>query len=129
MFRSVDGGGDWERIEEGLPAGFGFVIWRHAGSGRLFTIPLESDENRVPVDGLLRVYASDDDGASWSVAGTGWADAHYTGVLRRAFDGTDDGSFCFGTSGGDLWLTRDLGETWERLGPSFPRIAAVRLIV
>jgi hypothetical protein len=129
MFRSTDGGDNWERIEEGLPAGFGFVIWRHAGSGRLFTIPLESSENRVPVEGRLRVYASDDDGDSWSIAGGGWPDApHFTGVLRRAFDGTDDGAFCFGTSGGDLWLTRDLGETWERLGPSFPRIATIRLI-
>jgi photosystem II stability/assembly factor-like uncharacterized protein len=128
MFRSNDGGDNWERIAEGLPADFGFVIWRHASSGRLFTIPLESSENRVPVDGKLRVYTSDDDGDSWAVAGAGWADAQFTGVLRRAFDGTDDGSFCFGTSGGDLWLTRDLGETWQRLGPSFPRIATVRLI-
>ena len=130
VFRSNDGGDNWERIEEGLPAGFGFVMWRHAESGRLFTIPLESDENRVPVNGSLRVYASDDDGDSWSVAGNGWPDApQFTGVLRRAFDGTDDGAFCFGTSGGDLWLTRDLGATWEQLGPSFPRIAAVRLII
>jgi photosystem II stability/assembly factor-like uncharacterized protein len=128
VFRSRDGGDNWERIEEGLPAGFGFVMWRHLG-GRLFTIPLESSENRVPVNGALRVYASDDDGDSWSVAGSGWPDApQFTGVLRRAFDGTEEGAFCFGTSGGDLWLTRDLGETWERLGPSFPRIATVRLI-
>jgi hypothetical protein len=129
MFRSTDGGGNWERIEEGLPAGFGFVMWRHTESGRLFTIPLESSENRVPVDGKLRVYASDDDGDSWAVTGTGWPSApQFTGVLRRAFDGNEEGVFCFGTSGGDLWLTRDLGGTWERLGPSFPRIATVRLI-
>ena len=59
----------------GLPAGFGFVIWRHPGTGRLLTIPLESSENRVPVDGKLSAYASDDEGASWGVSGSGWSDA------------------------------------------------------
>ncbi len=129
VFRSTDGGDNWERIEDGLPAGFGFVIWRFHESGRLLTIPLHSDENRVPVDGKLRAYVSDNDGDYWAVAGAGWSEAaQYTGVLRRAFDGGDDGAFCFGTSGGKLWLTRDLGESWQQLGPSFPRIAAIRLI-
>lgn len=129
VFRSTDGGDNWERIENGLPAGFGFVMWRHPGTGRLITIPLHSDENRVPVDGKLRAYVSDDDGDSWSIAGAGWSEApQFTGVLRRAFDGDNDGGFCFGTSGGKLWLTRDVGESWVQLAPSFPRIAAVRLV-
>lgn len=129
VFRTRDGGDNWERIEDGLPAGFGFVMWRDRESGRLLTVPLESDENRVPVDGRLRAYASDDDGGSWSVAGTGWSDApQFTGVLRRAFDGDDKGGFCFGTTGGKLWLTRDLGRVWQELHPSFPRIAAVRIV-
>ena len=128
MFRSIDGGDNWERIEEGLPAGFGFVIWRHPSSGRVLVVPLHSDENRVPVDGKLRAYASDDDGDSWQVAGEGWSPSpQFTGVLRRAFDGDDNGGFCFGTTGGKLWLTRDLGASWSQLEPSFPRINAVRL--
>jgi hypothetical protein len=130
VFRSSDSGDNWERIENGLPAGFGFVIWRHSPSGRLLTIPLDSDDNRVPVDGTLRAFASDDDGDSWAVAGTGWPDApQFTGVLRRAFDGDDDGAFCFGTTGGKLWLTRDTGDSWAELDPSFPRIAAIRIVV
>ncbi len=129
VFRTTDGGDNWTRIEGGLPAGFGFVMWRHPGTGRLLTIPLHSDENRVPVDGSLRVFASDDDGDSWSVAGRGWSEApQFTGVLRRAFDGTESGDFCFGTTGGKLWLTRDLGDNWSELEPAFPRIAAVRII-
>lgn len=129
MFRTTNGGDTWTRIEEGLPARFGFVMWRHPDTGRLLTVPLHSDENRVPVDGSLRVYASDDDGESWSVVGRGWSDSpQFTGVLRRAFDGNGDGEFCFGTTGGKLWLTRDLGETWSELDPAFPRIAAIRII-
>ncbi|HEY7468211.1 MAG TPA: hypothetical protein VIC07_01610 [Acidimicrobiia bacterium] len=129
VFRSTDGGDNWERIENGLPAGFGFVIWRSPASGRLLVVPLHSDENRVPVDGKLRAYASDDGGDSWQVAGDGWPDAaQFTGVLRGAFDGDEAGAFCFGTTGGKLWLTEDDGETWTELDPAFPRIAAIELV-
>jgi hypothetical protein len=129
VYRSVDGGDHWDRIEEGLPSNFGFVMWRDHGSGRLLTIPLEADDNRVPVEGRLSVYRSDDDGDSWTLAGTGWREApQFTGVLRNAFDGDHEGTFCFGTTGGKLWLTRDNGDSWEELEPSFPRIGAIRLV-
>ena len=129
VYRTSDGGDSWERIESGLPAAFGFVMWRDDSSKRLFTVPLEADANRVPVDGRFRVYASDDDGDSWQVSGTGWSDAaDYTGVLRGAFDGDDHGTVCVGTTGGKLWLTRDNGDTWNRLEPSFPRIGAISIL-
>jgi len=129
VYRTDDGGDTWGRIEEGLPASFGFVMWRDDGSGRLFTIPLEADTNRVPVGGRLRAYVSDDDGDTWRVAGSGWSDApQFTGVLRGAFDGDDDGVFCFGTTGGKIWVTEDNGGSWRELAPSFPRIGAVRVL-
>jgi photosystem II stability/assembly factor-like uncharacterized protein len=129
VYRTDDGGDKWERIENGLPANFGFVMWRDDSSHRLFTIPLEADANRIPVDGELRVYRSDDDGDSWEIAGTGWSEApQFTGVLRGAFDGDNEGTFCFGTTGGKLWLTRDNGDTWQALPPSFPRIGAVSVL-
>lgn len=128
VYRTDDGGDNWVRIETGLPANFGFVMWRDHSSGRLFTIPLEADANRVPTDGRLRVYRSDDD-ETWSVAGTGWSESpQFTGVLRGAFDGDGEGGFCFGTTGGKLWITRDHGDTWAELAPTFPRIGAVALI-
>lgn len=129
VYRSSDGGDNWERIEGGLPANFGFVMWRDDSSGRLFTLPLEADVNRLPVEGRLQVYRSDDDGDSWTVAGTGWREApQFTGVLRGAFDGDGEGTFCFGTTGGKLWLTRDNGDSWQELDPAFPRIGALAII-
>lgn len=129
VYRTADGGDNWERIENGLPANFGFVMWRDDSSGRLFTIPLEADGNRVPVDGALRVYRSDDDGDSWVESGSGWSGSpQFTGVLRGAFDGDNEGRFCFGTTGGKVWLTKDNGEAWQELEPSFPRIGAVSLV-
>ena len=80
-------------------------------------------------DGRLRAYRFDDDGNPWQVAGTGWPDApQFTSVLRGAFDGDNQGSFCLGTTGGKLWLTRDNGDLWQELSPAFPRIGAVRMI-
>lgn len=129
VYRSFDGGDHWERIESGLPANFGFVMWRDDSSGRLFTVPLEADTNRVPVEGALRAYASDDEGDNWQIAGSGWSESpQFTGVLRGAFDGDNLGTFCFGTTGGKLWLTEDNGDTWRELPPAFPRIGAVRLL-
>jgi photosystem II stability/assembly factor-like uncharacterized protein len=128
VYRTTDGGDSWVRAENGLPAAFGFVMWRDEESRRLFTIPLEADVNRVPVDGALRVYRSDDDGESWMISGTGWSQApQFSGVLRGAFDGDGRGSFSFGTTGGKVWLTRDNGDRWEELAPAFPRIGAVKV--
>ncbi len=129
MYRTTNGGDTWEHIANGLPADFGFVIWRDHASGRLLTIPLESDMNRLPVEGLLRVYASDDDGASWTVAGGGWGESpEFTGVLRGAYDGDGDGTFAFGTTSGRVRVTRDAGESWAALDPVFPRIGSVALL-
>ena len=129
VYRTDDGGDVWERIETGLPASFGFVMWRDAGSKRLFTIPLEADTNRVPPEGRLRVFRSDNDGDSWEESGSGWADdPQFTGVLRGAYDGDHAGLFAFGTTGGKVWVTEDNGEHWRQLNAAFPRIGAVKVI-
>lgn len=128
VYRTADGGDSWERIDASLPneAGFGFPIVRDHASGRLFVVPLDSDGNRVPTGGRFAAWASDDDGDSWRVAGTGWPDAPtFTGVLRGAMDTDQQGTVALGTTGGDVWASRDTGDTWTRLPASFPRINAV----
>lgn len=129
VYRSSDGADSWERIESGLPATFGFPVRRDDRSGRIFVVPLESDANRFPVDGALRVFRSDDAGDSWKVAGSGWdAASTYTAVLRGAMDVDGDGGVFFGTAGGDVWATRDAGDSWDRIPHSFPRILSVKVL-
>jgi hypothetical protein len=129
VFRSSDGGDTWERIETGLPAGFGFVMRRDHASERLFVVPLHSDENRVPVDGRFRAYMSDDDGESWTVSGSGWdAAPSFTSVLRGAVATDGEGTVALGTTSGQVWITRDAGDRWLQLEPVFPRIGAVALL-
>lgn len=128
VYRTTDGGGSWERIDATLPneAGFGFPITRDHASGRLFVVPLDSDGNRVPTDGRFAVWASDDDGSTWHESGTGWPDAPtFTGVLRGAMDTDQQGTVAAGTTGGDVWISRDTGESWSQLPASFPRINAL----
>jgi photosystem II stability/assembly factor-like uncharacterized protein len=126
VYRTGDGGSNWERIETGLPARFGFPIVRDHLSGTLFVVPLEADANRVPVAGRFAAYRSTDDGGTWSVAGTGWPRAEqFTGVLRNAMIADQHGALAMGTTGGAVFVSDDVGETWSMLPFSFPRILTV----
>lgn len=128
VFRSENGGDSWERIENGLPAGFGFVMRRDHASGRLFVLPLAADANRVPVEGRFGAYLSEDDGDSWEPSGTGWPEAPtFTSVLRGAVAADGNGRVALGTTGGTVWLTEDAGDSWRELSPTFPRIEAVAI--
>jgi photosystem II stability/assembly factor-like uncharacterized protein len=129
VYRTFDGAETWERIENGLPSGFGFTMRRHHASGTLFVVPIEAGENRVPVGGRLAAYRSTDGGESWNLAGTGWPEAQqFTGVLRNAMDVDTEGGVAFGTTGGQVYVSTDVGDHWEQLPFSFPRILTVALI-
>lgn len=126
VYRTTDGGERWERIERGLPAGFGFPIARDDASGTLFVCPLHSDERRLPVDGRFAVWRSTNGGESWSRSGTGWPqEPTYTSVLRGAAVTDGDGGVYIGTTGGQLWASNDAGDSWRRLPGTFPRILAL----
>ncbi len=127
VFRTRDGGISWERIENGLPAAFGFPVGRDAASGRLFVVPLESDEFRLPMGGEFAVYASDDGGDSWFRAG-GWSRPGFDGVLRDAMAVDGAGGVYVGTTAGRVAYTRDAGDSWHELGTTFPRILTVHVL-
>lgn len=132
IYRTTNGGRAWERIEKGIPGNaFGFPIVRDPVSDSLFVIPLESDEYRMPVDGDLRVYRSRDRGESWQASGVGLPTTPtYTGVLRDAMDidGHSPAGVYFGTTSGDVWISADTGDTWQRLPETFPRITSVKVL-
>ncbi len=129
VYRTRDGGRQWSRIESGLPSTFGFPIGRDRSSDRLFIVPMESDENRVSAEGLFRVFMSDDGGDSWQVSGTGWDESpSYDTVLRNAMATDGEGTVVVGTTGGNVWITRDAGDTWHRADLQLPRILSTEII-
>lgn len=133
VFRSHDAGDSWQRIENGLPARFGFPMVMHPRDSRtLYIIPLESDEYRFFPGGALTVYRTRDGGDSWQPLSTGLPPADgYTGVLRAAMavDGMDRCGLYFGTTGGQLFASADEGESWRALPGLLPRIASVTAAV
>ena len=128
VFRSTDAGDSWARIESGLPGNFGFPM-AATKSGRLFVVPLDSDERRHVPGGRLRVYRSADGGGAWQATGPGLPDEpHYVGVLRDAMttDRLDPPGVYFGTTMGEVFCSRDDGESWTRLPGQLPRVTTVK---
>ncbi len=125
MFRTKDGGDTWQRIEKGLPSEFGFPLVMDRRTNTLFCVPLESDEQRMPKDGKLRLYRSTNGGASW--AGRAIADNVWCAVLRGAMstDQLDPCGLYVGTGSGTLHASRDAGDTWKTLPVTLPRILHV----
>ena len=129
VYRTSDGGDTWERIEQGLPARFGFPIVRDDRSGALFVVPLESDEHRMPVDGEFRVYRSTDNGDTWHVSGEGHPGRpFYAGVLRDAMTTDGEGGVYLGSTAGTIHVTRDGGDHWAALPQVLPRILSVAVL-
>jgi hypothetical protein len=128
MFRTRDGGDHWENIENGLYSGFGFPLAQDPSTRRLFAVPLESDEYRIPEDGKLRVFKSDNGGDSWEAVTAGLPQQNaYIGVLRGAFDvdGLNPCGAYFGTTSGQIYASVDNGDSWHLLPGALPRIQCV----
>jgi photosystem II stability/assembly factor-like uncharacterized protein len=132
MYRTRDGGDTWEKIERGLPSGFGFPIALHAKSRALYALPLESDEFRMPPEGKLRVYRSTNGGDAWEPLTKGLPQGNsYDVVLRHALtvDTFDPAGVYFGTTAGALYGSRDAGESWHTLPLVAPRIVCLAIAV
>ncbi|MYH54007.1 MAG: hypothetical protein F4139_13855 [Gemmatimonadetes bacterium] len=128
MYRSRDGGESWEKNEAGLATSFGFPIVLDRASRYLFAVPLEADQYRLPVGGVLQVVRSTNGGDSWHSASEGLPAEHaYGGVLRGAMavDNLPPGGVYMGTTSGTLHVSTDLGENWTNLPVTLPRILHV----
>lgn len=133
VFRSVDGGSTWERIERGLPSQFGMCMAMHPRSSKtLYVLPLESPEFRSYVDGKLTVYKTTDGGESWQALRNGLpGEVYFPSTLRQAM-ATDSLDLCgvyFGTTGGHVFYSSDEGASWDVMPQVLPRILCVRAAV
>ena len=132
MYVTRNGGDTWESSEQGLSSGFGFPIAVDRTSGRIFAVPLESDEFRMPSGGALRVYRSADRGASWQPLTTGLPQSHaYMGVLRGALatDSLDPCGVYLGTTSGTVHFSVDGGDSWRSLPCVLPRVLSLSVFV
>lgn len=130
VYRSDDFGGTWTDIGAGLPSDFGFpLVVDPERPDTLYVFPLHSDMDRTPVGRRYTVFRSDDGGATWQGFPVGMPDepVHAT-VLRDAMCASEAGVF-FGTRDGEVYGSRDGGETWTRIAGHLPDVLCVRAAV
>jgi len=134
VYRSSDGGRQWEEITAGLPSQFGFPMTAHPRDPKtVWTIPLtEPDQGRFMPDGHAAVWRSNDGGDSWKRSDDGLPREHaFIAVLREAMavDSLDPVGVYFGTSTGQLYGSRDEGQSWRLIADNLPSIWSVEAAV
>lgn len=140
VYITYDAGDSWQLIENGLPQAklsddhecvFGFPVALDPKSGSAFVVPLDGDGYRFPKDGHLAVYRTQNQGKKWQALRKGLPDNIFASVLRGALavDSHDPAGVYFGTSSGNLFASADLGETWQEIPVSLPRVLSVEAYV
>ncbi|HEX5493937.1 MAG TPA: exo-alpha-sialidase [Mycobacteriales bacterium] len=133
VYRSTDGGLTWTPASDGLPHQFGFPVAAHPHrSGTAYLFPLVADADRVPAERRCRVYRTTDAGRSWDALADGLPAApHYGVVLRDAMcldQGTPAGVY-FGNRNGEVYASRDDGDSWALVAGHLPDVLCVRAAV
>jgi photosystem II stability/assembly factor-like uncharacterized protein len=130
LYRSDDRGEAWNDIANGVPSDFGFPVGIHPENpDTAWIIPLESDQFRCTPEGKLRVYKTEDAGASWQAMTSGLPqESAYECVLRDAMavDAMTPAGVYFGTRSGKLFGSADEGSNWTMLADGLPPVVSVK---
>jgi photosystem II stability/assembly factor-like uncharacterized protein len=131
VMRTDDAGDSWYEISGNLPTDFGFVVGVHAHEPEtIYVVPITSDEDHVPPEGKLRVYRSRTGGGEWEPLTAGLPQEHcYVNVLRDALaiDSLDQCGVYFGTTGGQVYVSADAGDTWQAVVHDLPSVLSVEV--
>jgi hypothetical protein len=131
VMRSDDGGESWDEVSGDLPTDFGFTIDVHAHEPEtVYVVPITSDSEHYPPGGRLRVYRSRLGGNEWEPLTAGLPQENcYVNVLRDAMavDSLDPCGVYFGTTGGQVYASRDAGDTWTPIVRDLPAVLSVEV--
>ncbi|QIX26106.1 exo-alpha-sialidase [Nocardioides sp. JQ2195] len=129
VYRSDDGGGQWDYIADGLPADFGFPIVVHPNEpDTVFVFPIQGGDGRFPVDGQAQVWRSTDAGAHWQRLSQGLPERFFVAVMRDAMctDGADPAGLYLGGRNGTVFASSDEGQSWRQVIDNLPDVMVVR---
>ena len=133
VMRSDDGGGLWHEVSGNLPSDFGFPIAVHAHEPEtVYVVPILSDSYHYPPEGKLRVYRSRRGGEQWEALTNGLPQENcYVNVLRNALavDTLDSCGLYLGTTGGQVYVSADSGDTWAAIVHDLPPVLSVEVQV
>jgi hypothetical protein len=129
VMRSDNGGDSWIEISGNLPTDFGFPIEVHTHEpDTVYVVPIKSDSEHFPLDGMLRVYRSRTGGNEWEALTHGLPQRDcYVNVLRDAtsVDSLDPCGIYFGTTGGQVYASADAGDRWTAIVRDLPAVLSV----
>ncbi len=121
-------GGAWTEVTKGLPSDFGFPIAAHPNQKHTaFVTPLIGGENRVFPKGQMAVWKTANAGKSWRRETKGLPANAFMGVLREGMsaDPEDPVGIYVGTNTGQLFASRDEGESWKMIANFLAPILSV----
>jgi hypothetical protein len=96
--------------------------------GVAYNFPLFADVRRYPVDERCRVFRTSDAGKTWEPLTAGLpTEPFYPSVLRDAMwtDGADTAGIYFGTRTGEVYASRDEGDSWGLVAAHLPDVLCV----
>lgn len=119
----------WTDVSRGLPSRFGFGLAIPAAEpNSMFTVPIDSAEYRCNPDGKFRVARSRDGGKNWKLMTRGLPQkgAHLL-VVREAMDSDalDPAGIYVGTTSGQVFYSRNAGDSWDILADNLPSVYSV----
>ncbi|MEZ5167005.1 MAG: hypothetical protein R2695_11155 [Acidimicrobiales bacterium] len=123
----------WERIGENMPAevgDIGFPVELHPRDpDTVWVFPMDGTDvwPRTSPDGRPAVYVTHDADASWQRQDTGLPEQAWFTVKRQAMtvDGGDPVGVYFGTTSGEVWASRDEGDSWHCIAEHLPEVYSV----
>jgi photosystem II stability/assembly factor-like uncharacterized protein len=131
VMRSDDAGDTWHEVSGNLPTDFGFAIDIHSHEpDTVYVVPIKSDAEHYPPDGKLRVFRSRSGGNEWEPLTSGLPQKDcYVNVLRDAMavDKLDSCGIYFGTTGGQVYASRDSGDNWFPIVRDLPAVFSVEV--
>ena len=131
VMRTDNAGDSWQDVGGNLPTDFGFPIDVHPHEPEtIYVVPIKSDSEHIPPEGKLRVYRSRTGGNEWEALTKGLPQENcYVNVLRDAMsvDSLDSPGIYFGTTGGQVYVSADAGDSWNPIVRDLPPVLSVEV--
>ena len=125
---------EWVRVGKAMPKragdiGFPMVVHpRDADTAWVFPMDGQTVWPRTSPEGMPSVYATRNAGKTWQRLDAGLPEKQAWWTVKRqamAGDAADPVGLYFGTTSGELWMSRDEGRRWNCVARHLPEIYAV----
>jgi hypothetical protein len=117
----------WRFSTPGLPSNFGFAAAIHPrDTSTAYCIPLDGMKRTASPFGI-GVYRTTDKGKTWDRLDKGLPEGAPMESVREGMhnDRLDPMGLYFGTANGDVWASKNEGESWSRIAQYLPYVTSV----